>query len=172
MPEEIKEFLERESNKHDFSIIECDNSDLCTTVGVLLGEESGEKLDCQEEGVDINFLMINKFNNQILHRFLKDMQKENIYIPNKCVSTEHNVNWPLKKLLLENKEEHEVMSIYKELASLRTEAIKLYKNNDDEELYNTISEVTEYMQPKEFEKEELIRRYNHLKTVIERISSN
>lgn len=170
MPENIKEFLKIESEKHDFEIIECDDSDLCTKIAVLLKEEDGEKIDCTEEGVDINFLMINKFNNQILNRFLKDMQRENVYIPNKCVTTEHNINWSLKQLLLENKEEHEVMMIYKELAALRSQAIQLYKENDDDELYETITEVTEYMQPKEFEKDELIRRFNHLKSVIERIS--
>lgn len=169
MPENIKEFLKIESEKHDFEIIECDDSDLCTKISVLLKEEDGEKIECAEEGVDINFLMINKFNNQILNRFLKDMQRENVYIPNKCVTTEHNINWPLKQLLLENKEEHEVMMIYKELAALRSQAIQLYKENDDDKLYETITEVTEYMQPKEFEKDELIRRFNHLKSVIERI---
>lgn len=62
--------------------------------------------------------------------------------------------------------------IYKELAALRSQAIQLYKKNDDDELYETINEVTEYMQPKEFEKDELIRRFNHLKSVIERISNS
>lgn len=69
MPENIKEFLKIESEKHDFEIIECDDSDLCTKISVLLKEEDGEIIECAEEGVDINFLMINKFNNQILNRF-------------------------------------------------------------------------------------------------------
>ena len=73
MPENIKEFLKIESEKHDFEIIECADSDLCTKISVLLKEEDGEKIECAEEGVDINFLMINKFNNQILNRFLKDL---------------------------------------------------------------------------------------------------
>ena len=170
MPEDIKEFLKIESEKHDFEIIECDDNDLSTKISVLLKEEDGEQIQSDEEGVDINFLMINKFNNQILHRFIKDMQREDIYIPNKCVTTQHNINWSLKQLMLENKEEHEVMTIYKQLAVLRTQAIQLYKKINDDELYDTINEVTEYMHPKDFDKDELIRRFNHLQSVMERIS--
>ena len=42
MPENIKEFLVIESEKHDFEIIECDDSDLRTKISVLLKEEDGD----------------------------------------------------------------------------------------------------------------------------------
>ena len=107
MPEDIKEFLKIESEKHDFEIIECDDNDLSTKISVLLKEEDGEQIQSDEEGVDINFLMINKFNNQILHRFIKDMQREDIYIPNRrfnhLQSVMERINQQAGSFLFDNK---------------------------------------------------------------------
>lgn len=164
MPDEIVGFLKTLSKEHDFKIILTDDSYLSTKIEDILAGKRKEKT--KEEGVDINFLMLDGFDNEALNKLLLDMKKNKVYIPNKCVSTPHNLGWTLKKLLLENKEEHETMSIYKGLSFLRAEAMEYLAKNEDKKMQESVDTITEYMQKREFDKDELMEFYKELEALL------
>lgn len=71
------------------------------------------KLDCQTEAEadslpdDAEILIMKGLTKSELDKFLSDLRKKGIRIGLKCIETETNKKWPLRKLYEEIKKEHD-----------------------------------------------------------------
>ena len=167
MPDEMHLKIEKLKEKHKFEIVVATDDDLGRNVGELLEEkEKPENLSILEP-VDINFLMIHKFEDEELNEFLKDLKENELLLPNKCISTETNKTWPLHKLLAENKEESEIMPILHRLYSVRNMAIQLIKEGVvNPELDEGIKSINEMLEGGDLKKEEIIKKYNEMAKIV------
>ncbi|MDY6065576.1 MAG: DUF3783 domain-containing protein [Finegoldia sp.] len=164
MPQSLRDFLTSIALDHDFEIIEVDNSYLSTRVEDILSKK--DPVENSEEEVDINFLLLDGFDNEALSALLETMKENRIYIPNKCVSTPNNLGWPLKKLLLENKEENEIMSAYRNLSILQRQAIGYLKENENSALEEAVIDVDAYIKKRDLKTAELIELADRLRCLL------
>lgn len=168
MPEEILKEIESLKPDYDFEILIARDEDLGQKVGYLIGEkDKGIENPKTYEKVDINFLMIHNFSDKELDRFLKDLKEKELFLPNKCISTEMNKTWHLHKLLSENKEESEIMPILHKLYQVRNMAINLIKEGvENEELEKGVTDINEMLEAGDLKKEEIINKYNEMAKIV------
>lgn len=146
----------------DFEIVSADDSDLNKNVAYLVGSGPDIEYDnLKTHPVDINFMMFHGFDDKELNDLLKGLKENNINTPNKCVSTETNLSWSLFDLLVENKEESELMPIITNIQRIFKAGLGISEENPhDIELKNQLNKINSYMTQPEFEKDELIKLYN------------
>lgn len=168
MPEEMLNKIESLKPDYDFEIVIATDDDLGQKVGYLIGEkDKGIENPKTHEKVDINFLMIHNFSNEELDRLLKDLKEKELFLPNKCISTETNRTWHLHKLLSENKEESEIMPILHRLYQVRNMAINLIREGvQSEELEKGVTEINEMLEAGDLKKEEIINKYNDMAKIV------
>lgn len=168
MPKDKLDTLEDLSKKYSYEIISVTDNDLGQKVGYLLGEmENKIENPSIHESIDINFLMMHNFSDEELNDFLKALKENDLLLPNKCISTETNKTWHLHKLLVENKEESEIMPILHRLYQVRNMAIDLIKKGiDNEELEKGVDSINEILEKGDFNKEELIKKYNEMAKIV------
>ena len=167
MPDEMLSKIESLKEKHKFEIITATDDDLGQNVGYLIGERKKIEYPSTHEPVDINFLMIHKFEDEELNELLKDLKENELHLPNKCISTEMNQTWHLHKLLAENKEESEIMPVLHRLYSVRNMAIQLIKEGVvNPELENGINSINEMLEVGDLQKEEVIKKYNEMAKLV------
>lgn len=168
MPDEMLEKIESLKPDYNFDILIATDDDLGQKVGYLIGGEEKEiENPSTHEKVDINFLMIHNFSEKELDKFLKDLKEKELYLPNKCISTETNRTWILHTLLAENKEESEIMPILHRLYQVRNMAINLIREGvENEELEKGVTEINQMLEAGDLKKEEIINKYNEMAKIV------
>lgn len=167
MPEEKLNILEELSKEFEYEIVVALEDDLTRIVEDILNGSQTEGEDVEKEHVDINFMMMHNFDQEVFKSFLTAMKEKELRIPNKCVSTMMNRLWTLQDLLKENKEEHEIMEVYTHLNRARAFGQSLLDEGiTDEVLINTLDEVDGFIAERKFDRQSLVDRYNKLAKIL------
>ena len=160
-PDRYKKFKDF-SLKKGFRVLEVKTEESNNSVGNLL---EGSKLSVDKDllDIDIEFLLFANIKDDELYGFLGELKERDLYFPNKAVLTQTNINWTLRKLLIENKEEHIVMGIYSNLRRAIAVGNKLIQEGrGDKELNILLENGKNYLNPREFDFDELKLVYNSL----------
>lgn len=160
------DILERIAFAHGFRIRQIEDFELELKVSDLLDGKVNEKpqdfVFVDDLGQDFEYILFVNIHDEILYNFIEELKKDGVYVPHKAVLTKTNVNWPIKHLMHENKEEHKVMTLYGQLRKVMRVGIGLVEKTNDPLLKEILLEAEDYFHPREFEFEELRDIYNKL----------
>lgn len=160
------EVIKRVAFAHGFEIREVKEDQLNCRVSNLIEDSkcSSDEFKVKDFSFDEDFeyMLFVNIHDELLYNFLSEIKKEGVYIPHKAVLTETNKKWPLSYLMNENKEEHKVMSLYGQLRKAISVADGLLEKTKDTQLKEVLDRAQDYLQPREFEFEELRDVYNTL----------
>ncbi|MDO5027183.1 MAG: DUF3783 domain-containing protein [Tissierellia bacterium] len=158
------EILERVASDHKFGLRPIRDYELDLKVSEILENKERDFGDLGEiKGIeDFEYMLFANIHDQELYNFLEDIKGQGVYIAHKAVLTKTNVNWTLRYLINENKEEHVVMTLYGQLIKAMKVARGLLEETKDQELEGLMERAEGYMQPREFDFDELKEIYNSL----------
>lgn len=103
-------------------------------------------LDLRESDIveDENKLMVfSDFDRNILQDFLIALKKEGVMVDHKCVLTETNANWTFDFLMGHIRDEHRVVTKFRELGGLVKIALDRLEDDKDEELMDLVERAIE-----------------------------
>lgn len=106
-----------------------------------------------EEGQD-QLMVFSDFDRNILQDFLIALKKEGVMVDHKCVLTETNENWTFAFLMGHIKDEHRVVTKFRELGGLVKIALDRLEDDKDEELMDLVERAIENKN-KELDEEKL-----------------
>lgn len=155
--------IKKVNKKYNYSIIKVkDNETYCTVEDIIFSNT--EKCYIEDtEPIDIEFLLFVNIINEGLYDFIADLKTIGLYFPNKAILTPTNLKWKLRRLLAENKEEHVVMTMFTNLKRAMIKAQQIVDNNlHDEELVNIMEKAKHYLNPREFDFDEMKNIHNTL----------
>lgn len=157
--EKIKEV----SNQYNYRIINIlDNQTFCN-VEDLIFENTQDCIVNDAEPIEIEFLLFVNIRDDALYDFIADLKKIGMYFPNKAILTPTNLKWKLRRLLAENKEEHTIMNMFTNLRRAMKKAnIIKNENKHDQELIEIMEKAEHYLNPREFDFDEMKEIHNKL----------
>ena len=103
-------------------------------------------LDLTENDIveDENKLMVfSNFDRNILQDFLIALKKDGVMVDHKCVLTETNSNWTFAFLMGHIRDEHRVVTKFRELGGLVKIALDRLEDDKDEELMDLVERAIE-----------------------------
>ena len=106
-----------------------------------------------EEGQD-QLMVFSDFDRNILQDFLIALKKEGVMVDHKCVLTETNENWTFAFLMGHIKDEHRVVTKFRELGGLVKIALDRLEDDKDDELMDLVERAIENKN-KELDEEKL-----------------
>lgn len=95
-----------------------------------------------EEGQD-QLMVFSDFDRNILQDFLIALKKEGVMVDHKCVLTETNENWTFAFLMGHIKDEHRVVTKFRELGGLVKIALDRLEDDKDDELMDLVERAIE-----------------------------
>lgn len=136
-------------DRRNYILKEATDNDLDQKIGYLVELEGYEKEEVEEikpSEFDFTFLLIKDVPKNEMYSFLEEMQKEDLYIPNKAGLTDTNKDWTLRRLLFENEEEHRTMELLSKITNLFNYAEKfMQEHGKDASLIDTLNEVDTFL---------------------------
>lgn len=158
------EILSEVASDHGFGLRPIMDYELDMKVSEVLASEAKDYGDLgQENGIDdFEYMLFANIHDQDLYTFLDDIKGKGVYIAHKAVLTKTNVNWTLRFLINENREEHKVMTVYGQLGQAMKVAQGLLEETGDKKLEDLMLRAEDYMHPREFDFDELREIYNGL----------
>lgn len=152
-----------EADRYNYRIITVEDEETFCKVEDLIFENSDHCINEEATEVDIEFLLFINIVNDDLYGFIADLKKEGLYFPNKAILTETNLQWKLRRLLSENKEEHVIMTMFFNLRhAMRKAQTIVEKENHDDHLLELMERAKHYMNPREFDFDEMKEIHNEL----------
>lgn len=157
------EIVKKLAKEKQFEIIEVEDNQTYCVVEDILNKDTSHCIDNSATNIDMEFLLFVNIVNDELYGFIDELKKENLYFPNKAILTPTNLKWKLRRLLAENKEEHIVMTMFTNLRRAMKRAQILVENDEsDEELLELMEEAKHYLNPREFDFDEMKSIHNRL----------
>lgn len=95
-----------------------------------------------EEGQD-QLMVFSDFDRNILQDFLIALKKEGVMVDHKCVLTETNENWTFAFLMGHIRDEHRVVTKFRELGALVKIALDRLEDDRDDELMDLVERAIE-----------------------------
>lgn len=95
-----------------------------------------------EEGQD-QLMVFSDFDRNILQDFLIALKKEGVMVDHKCVLTETNENWTFAFLMGHIRDEHRVVTKFRELGGLVKIALDRLEDDKDDELMDLVERAIE-----------------------------
>lgn len=155
--------IKNEAKKKNFRIIEISHEHTFCKVEDLIFENYSNCTIEKAEPIDIEFLLFVNIIKDDLYGFIKILKENGLYFPNKAILTPTNKEWKLRRLLAENKEEHVVMTMFSNLRRAMKKAnIIKEQNRHDDELLEIMDEAVHFLDPREFDFDEMKTIHNKL----------
>ena len=131
---------------HDVEIIEVDENHVDHYVGYLLGLEgfSDEKKDGVDEDIhiDFDFILFSNFDNEKMFGVIDDLRNSGANVQHKAGTTENNIHWSLRELLIENDKEARTMGLIHKINGQLEKASELKeKYGEDAKTKELIAEI-------------------------------
>ena len=157
------EIVKEKAKIFKYRIIEIEDNQTYCIVEDLIYENYEHCLVEDATEIDMEFLLFVNIINDDLYGFIDELKKEKLYFPNKAILTETSMKWKLRQLLAENKEEHVVMTMFTNLRRAMKKA-EILKNQGivDDELVELMKEAKHYLNPREFDFDEMKSIHNRL----------
>lgn len=138
-------------DKNDVRIIEVEEDQVDHYVGYLLGMEgfSGEeKTDVDKDiNIDFDFILFSNFANEQMFNVIDELRESGATVQHKAGTTQNNINWSLRELLIENDKEARTMGlIHKINAQLEKASDLKEKYGEDIRTKELIEEITGFFQ--------------------------
>ncbi len=157
------EILQKEAKKKNFRIIEVSHEHTFCKVEDLIFEDYSHCLVEEASPIDIEFLLFVNIIKDDLYGFIRILKDNGLYFPNKAILTPTSKEWKLRRLLAENKEEHVVMTMFSNLRRAMRKATTIKEENrHDEELIEIMEHAQHYLNPREFDFDEMKSIHNRL----------
>lgn len=138
-------------NNHDVKIIEVGEDHVDHYVGYLLGLEgfTDEKKTGIDENmnIDFDFILFSNFDNERMFSVMDDLRESGANVQHKAGTTQNNVTWSLRELLIENDQEARTMGlIHKINAQLEKASDLKEKYGPDDRTKALIEEIQGFFQ--------------------------
>lgn len=160
--ERYKSLIEH-SNKHNYRVIEVLDNQLNCEIENLLSNSISNCIDEKSEKIDIEFLLFVNIIKDELYKFIDELKRKKLYFANKAILTQTNLKWKLRTLIVENKKEHLVMTLFTNLRRSMKKAEILRENGIfDDELLEIMDQAKKFMNPQEFDFSEIKEIHNKL----------
>lgn len=136
---------------HDVEIIEVDEKHVDHYVGYLLGldgftDEKKEDVD-KDIHIDFDFILFSNFDNEKMFRVIDDLRNNGANVQHKAGTTENNIRWSLRELLIENDKEARTMGLIHKINAQLEKASELKeKYGENEKTKNLITEIKSFFQ--------------------------
>lgn len=136
---------------HGVRIIEVGEESLDHYVGYLLGMDgfSDEKKNGAdlEANVDFDFILFSNFTNEKMFEVMDDLRESGASVQHKAGTTENNVRWSLRELLIENDKEARTMGLIHKINAQLEKASELKeKFGEDKVTKDLIEEIKSFFQ--------------------------
>lgn len=155
--------IEEVSRKFGYSIRQVKENETYCTIEEIIYDNTENCIVENTKPVDIEFLLFVNILNEGLYDFIGELKSKGLYFPNKAILTPTNLKWKLRRLLSENKEEHVVMMMFTNLKRAMIKAQKIVDNEShDEELLGIMEQAKRYLNPREFDFDEIKNIHNKL----------
>lgn len=161
-PNRLK-IVKEKADMVDYRIIEIKDNQTYCLVDDLIHENYNHCLVEDATEIDMEFILFVNIINDDLYKFIDELKKDNLYFPNKAILTETSRKWKFRRLLAENKEEHVVMTMFTNIRRAMKKA-EILKNQGivDDELVELMKEAKHYLNPREFDFDEMKSIHNRL----------
>ncbi|MFM1525700.1 MULTISPECIES: DUF3783 domain-containing protein [Helcococcus] len=155
--------LIEQANKYNYRVIEVLDNQLNCEIENLLSNNISNCIDEKSEKIDIEFLLFVNIIKDELYKFIDELKRKKLYFANKAILTQTNLKWKLRTLLVENKKEHLVMTLFTNLRRSMKKAEILRENGIfDDELLEIMVQAKKFMNPQEFDFSEIKEIHNKL----------
>ena len=136
---------------HDVEIIEVDENYIDHYVGYLLGLDgfTDEKKEAEdkEAHVDFDFILFSNFDHEKMFRVMDDLRNSGANVQHKAGTTENNIQWTLRELLIENDKEARTMGLIHKINGQLEKAAQLKeKYGEDQVTKDLIAEIKGFFQ--------------------------
>ena len=136
---------------NDVTIIEVEEDQVDHYVGYLLGLEGftdEKKTDIDEKAnIDFDFILFSNFDNEKMFSVMDDLRESGANVQHKAGTTQNNVTWSLRELLIENDQEARTMGlIHKINAQLEKASDLKEKYGEDSSTKALIEEIKGFFQ--------------------------
>ena len=136
---------------NDVEIIEVNEDQVDHYVGYLLGLEGfsdEKKTDIDEKAnIDFDFILFSNFDNEKMFNVMDELRESGANVQHKAGTTQNNIGWSLRELLIENDKEARTMGlIHKINAQLEKASDLKEKYGEDAKTKALIGEVQGFFQ--------------------------
>lgn len=136
---------------NDVTIIEVKEDQVDHYVGYLLGLEGfsdEKKTDIDEKAnIDFDFILFSNFDNEKMFRVMDELRESEANVQHKAGTTQNNIGWSLRELLIENDKEARTMGlIHKINAQLEKASDLKEKYGEDAITKALIAEIQGFFQ--------------------------
>ena len=136
---------------NDVKIIEVKEDQVDHYVGYLLGMEGfsdEKKTDVDKDiNIDFDFILFSNFDNEKMFRVMDELRESGVDVQHKAGTTQNNVGWSLRELLIENDKEARTMGlIHKINAQLEKASTLKEKYGEDAKTKDLIEEIKGFFQ--------------------------
>lgn len=170
---ERRDQVYKHANDFSFRIIEINDEQTYCKVEDLIYENSDHCLVKDASEIDMEFLLFVNIINDDLYDFIGALKKDGLFFVNKAILTETSKDWKLRRLLAENKEEHVVMTMFTNLRrAMKKAEILRNQDNFDDELIDLMNEAKQYLNPREFDFDEIKSIHNRLANKVNTLASS
>lgn len=145
--EKFKEICE----DNDVKIIEVNEDQVDNYVGYLLGLEGfsdEKKTDVDKDiNIDFDFILFSNFDNEKMFRVMDDLRESGATVQHKAGTTQNNIGWSLRELLIENDKEAKTMGLIHKINTQLEKAADLKKKHgEDVKTKDLIAEIQGFFQ--------------------------
>lgn len=140
LEEEKTKITEKVASEFGIEINKIAKNDLEKKVGELFNLDLGENDLVEDED---KLMVFSDFDRNILQDFLIALKKEGVMVDNKCVLTETNANWTFAFLMGHIRDEHRVVTKFRELGGLVKIALNRLESDKDDELMDLVERAIE-----------------------------
>ena len=140
LEEEKTKITENVAREFGIEINKITKNNLDKKVGELFNLDLGENEI--EEGQD-QLMVFSDFDRNILQDFLIALKKGGVMVDHKCVLTETNENWTFAFLMGHIRDEHRVVTKFRELGGLVKIALDRLEDDKDDELMDLVERAIE-----------------------------
>lgn len=136
---------------NDVEIIEVKEDQVDHYVGYLLGMEGfsdEKKTDVDKDiNIDFDFILFSNFDNEKMFRVMDELRESGANVQHKAGTTQNNIGWSLRELLIENDKEARTMGlIHKINAQLEKASTLKEKYGEDAKTKDLIEEIKTFFQ--------------------------
>ena len=136
---------------NDVEIIEVNEDQVDHYVGYLLGLEgfsNEKKTDIDEKAnIDFDFILFSNFDNEKMFNVMDELRESGANVQHKAGTTQNNIGWSLRELLIENDKEARTMGlIHKINAQLEKASDLKEKYGEDAKTKELIGEIQGFFQ--------------------------
>lgn len=140
LEEEKTKITEKVASEFGIEINKVAKEDMNKKVGELFDLDLRENSPVEDEN---KLMVFSDFDRNILRDFLIALKKESIMLDNKCVLTETNSDWTFAFLMGHIRDEHRVVTKFRELGGLVKIALDRLENDKDDGLMDLVERAIE-----------------------------